>query len=110
MTKARRAQSGRGRAEVGDVLAGGGGRLPARGKARRNTRALSYRLPPWAPPSWGGWGGGSAPAPFCAHAQWGGVCGAGLGSACPTLPGRAAGYGVRWSCGCWMLLRCEGTL
>lgn len=93
-------QGGRGRAEVGDVvLAGSGGRLPARRKARPH-----LARPQLPPPHLGaailGWGerkGGSAPAPSPTHAQWG--CNGVWGGVGPRLS-RAAGCGGPAAVGC----------
>lgn len=99
-------QGGRGRAEVGDVvLAGGGGRLPARRKARPH-----LARPQLPPPHLGaailGWGGAEGWLRACAVPY---ACAVGLqrcvgrGWAAPVPRCR-----VWWSCGCWVLLRWKG--
>lgn len=69
------------------------------GRRGRTSHALSYRLPIWAPPSWGGGErkGGSAPAPSPTHAQWG--CNGVWGGVGPRLS-RAAGCGGPAAVGC----------
>lgn len=60
------------------------------GRRGRTSHALSYRLPIWAPPSWGGGSGRVAPRlrrPLRMRSGAATVCGVGLGRACPALPG-----------------------
>lgn len=102
--EARRAQGGRGRAEIGDVLAGGRGRLPARGKVRPQ-----HARPQLPPPILGaailGWVGRrlcACAVPYACAVGWG--VGAGL---CLSHAAWSGGWVEAWGVVVLRLLRCE---